>query len=259
MPSVKIEIPRKIGGVLHGVHYIRNSNGKKADPFIILCHGLTGDKTEVGRYPRAAERFQSVGYDCIIFDFSGSGENMREPVLLDRQIHDLEDVFEWTQNQGYKNVGVLGLSFGGLTALLTPLPNRKVQVFWAPAINMKRVFRENKGFLMRFYFFFHKRKVIEIPSSGGHPPIWLTPMLLKEVETLDPYPYLAKFTTPTLIIQGKTDTDVHVEDTRVAFNHMPKDDTHQMIEIDNCDHEFNGEKAELFIDYSIKWFDRFLK
>ena len=130
-------ISSKTGSDLHCVLYkceVDQHSEKKLDkhPILILCHGFTGDKYECGRFPELAKACNKEEIDALTFDFSGSGENNRIPIRLYNQFRDLESVYKWTQDQDYKRIAVLGLSFGGLTALGANLPGIITYIFWAP-------------------------------------------------------------------------------------------------------------------------------
>jgi len=121
MIEERVLIPNIVGNNLHGIHYIcsegEDRNKSVKPPIIIMCHGFLGDKYEWGRFPETAKSLNREGYDALIFDFSGYGENKREPVTLTKLANDLENVFNWVKNQGYSKIAVLGLSFGGLTSI----------------------------------------------------------------------------------------------------------------------------------------------
>nr|MDO8116396.1 alpha/beta fold hydrolase [Candidatus Sigynarchaeota archaeon] len=117
MVRQELDIPRRAGGTLKAVLFLAGSaSGKKGSNLVILCHGFSGDKYEWNRFPMAASSLNSEGHDALIFDFSGSGENPREPVTLSQQVRDLEDVHAWAVGQGYKKTATIGLSFGGITS-----------------------------------------------------------------------------------------------------------------------------------------------
>jgi alpha-beta hydrolase superfamily lysophospholipase len=46
-----------------------------SDGIIIMCHGLTADKSSLGRFDILAESFRLSGFNVLNFDFSGCGES----------------------------------------------------------------------------------------------------------------------------------------------------------------------------------------
>jgi len=194
-----LDIPRRTGGTLKAVHCTTGSSPSVA-PLVILCHGFTGDKYEWGRFPRAAEALEEVGFDALFFDFSGSGENLREVITLSKQVQDLEDVYAWAQAQGYTDISTIGLSFGGLTALVATLPGRVAAVFWAPAFYMHKIFWPAKFRFTRFLMHLRKRPIrIRATESG---PILADYSFVEDILHVNPDQHLANFATPALVVQG---------------------------------------------------------
>ncbi len=252
------DIPRRAGGTLNAVLFHAGSaSGKMPSNLVILCHGFSGDKYEWDRFPMTASSLNAEGYDALIFDFSGSGENPREPVTLTQQVRDLEDVHEWAVEQGYKHTATIGLSFGGITSLLAEMPTRVAAVFWAPGFFMKRVIGR-KIHLARFIMAL-TRKPIYRKSSGEHAPVIMGKSFFDDVLRIDPCPALASFTTPSLVIQGLADTDVRPALTREAVSHMPRDEHHELVEIDGATHNFAGEHLKAFISHTVGWLNKYMK
>ncbi|MFX1575058.1 MAG: alpha/beta hydrolase family protein [Promethearchaeota archaeon] len=249
----KILIPRSVGGNLHAVHFLSEKeysyliNSK--NPLIILCHGLTGDKYEWGRFNKTAEALNEEGIDAVLFDFSGSGENERELITLSKQAKDLEDVYKWTQNQGYKWIAVLGLSFGGLTALIASLPDVKTYIFWAPAFFIKDLFSAMTK---------NKEKTLSLPSSGDYEPIIIDYTFVEDLSGYDIESYLKNLRTPALIVQGTRDKSVQLSQTRKAFSIMPHDKNHNLSEIEKATHNFDGIYLDKFIKITITWIKKYI-
>ena len=101
------------------------------DKLVIFCHGGLGDRYEHGRFSYAAKKLVNEGYDCLLFDFSGAGENKRTPITNEKMIEDLEEVWKWGQCQ-YEVQTTVGLSIGGLISLIKTFQIDHVQYFGAP-------------------------------------------------------------------------------------------------------------------------------
>ena len=239
------------GSDLHSILYtcvddILEEDAEKP-PILIACHGFTGDKYECGHFPKTAKACNKEGIDVLIFDFSGSGENKRVPIRLYNQFEDLESVYKWVQGQNYKRIAVLGLSFGGLTALGANLPGIITYIFWAP------------------FFFLHTTEdrtdhfkdldkgPVEIPTSGEGEPVIIELSFMTDFAKFRVKSFLKKLERPTLIIQGTSDEEVPLEFTRRAFNFLPKLKDNKLIEIPNAPHNFEDDHLKEFIKHSIKW------
>ncbi len=104
------------GGTLSAVLHRASGKGKK---LVILCHGFTGTKVESGRlFVQTARAFREAGIDALRFDFWGSGESEGEfnQMTPNTQVRDALAVLSWGRRR-YGKVALLGLSFGGATAI----------------------------------------------------------------------------------------------------------------------------------------------
>lgn len=251
LTETKIIIASRTGCDLHGIHYQWNKETEKKR-ILIICHGFTGDKYEWGRFPKLAKSLNKEKIDALIFDFTGSGENERVPITLSKQIQDAESVYDWVKSKGYERIAILGLSFGGRTVLGANLPGIKTYVFWAPAIFIQSTEDQNDWFKDL------DNGPVKIPSSGDGEPIIIDRSFVTEFAKLRVKPLLKKLDSPTLILQGTSDESVPLELTRKAFQLLPKDKDHELIEIQNATHDFEGEHLIKFINYTVKWLKKYL-
>lgn len=120
-------------------------------PTIIYAHGFNGFK-DWGNFDLIAEQFLVSGFTFIKFNFSHNGTSPEQPEnFVDllafsennytRQLHDLEQVINWTQNicNPYqrcidrKRIGLIGHSMGGGISVLKTAEDRRIKalVTWA--------------------------------------------------------------------------------------------------------------------------------
>ena len=261
MTVQSILIKESNGSEIHADYYQISTNPEETG-IIIMCHGLPGERHEEGRFPKMSELCNAAGFDALCIDCRGSGENVREPLLLSKQVHDLEESYSWAQNLGYSRIGTLGLSFGGITSLMAQLPDRKCAVFWAPAFYAARGNRKRQG---NFRYSLKKRLLkithmqIKRKSSGHNQlPVLLTYDFFDEIDRVNVDPILADFEIPTLILQGTQDKTVFPMHTNEAFQKMPHDEDHQLIPIENAGHVFKSEQLDQVLQLSIEWFKKYL-
>ncbi len=245
MIEKRVLIQSTTGSDLHGIHYLHSKESKKTS-ILIMCHSFLGDKYENGRFPELAKTCNKVGFDGLIFDFTGSGENERVPITLFKQIDDLESVYKWVQNQGYGNIAVLGLSFGGLTALGANLPGIKTYIFWAPVLFLHTTDDQTDWFKDL------SKGPVEIPSTIEGRPVIIDLSFMTDFAKLRVKPHLKKLDYPVLIVQGTSDETVPYELTRKAFNFMPNN-KNKLVKIENATHDFEGEHLKEFIKHTIDW------
>jgi putative redox protein len=212
-----------------------------------MCHGFTGDKYEWGRFPKTAKVLNKKGYDVLIFDFSGSGENEREPVNLSKQATDIENVYTWVKNRGYSKIAVLGLSFGGQTVLKASLPGIITYIFWAPLLLLHTTGDQAD------WFKDIAKGPVEIPSSGEFEPIIIDMSFVTDMGQFRVKPALKKLYPPTLIVQGTKDDKVPLELTKKAFSMMPQDNNHKLVEVQDATHNFEEKYLQEFINETVSW------
>ena len=248
MEEERVLIPSRNDKKLHGVLYFAlEENTLDRPPILIMCHGFTGDKYECGRFPETAKVLNKEGYDALIFDFSGSGENKREPVNLSKQASDIEYVYEWVKNRGYSKIAVLGLSFGGQTVLKANLAGIITYIFWAPVLLL-----HTSGDQADWFKDIAKGPV-EIPSSGEFAPIIIDMSFVTDMGQFRVKPALKKLYPPTLIVQGTKDDKVPLELTKKAFSMMPQDNNHKLVEVQNATHDFKEIHLQEFIRETVNW------
>jgi len=249
-----INIPRSTNGNLNGLHFETGEPFEKT-PVVIMAHGFGGDQEEWGRFTKTAQEFNKAGFDVVTFDFSGSGKNPREPITLSKQVQDLKDVHYWVKSKEYIKINVLGLSFGGLTALDANLPELKSTVFWAPGFYLKRAIPKRYVFLM---YLLHKftNKTRSMPSANNE-PILINFDFMKELIHYDNNEKLANYFTPSIVIIGDKDESAIYERVLEAFHHMPQDENHKFVKIEGAGHDFKGANLDQFIENSINWLKKY--
>ena len=252
MEEKRVLIPSVNDNKLHGVLYFAlEENPLNRPPILIMCHGFTGDKYEGGRFPETAKALNKEGYDVLIFDFSGSGENKREPINVTKQANDLEGVCNWVKNQGYSKIAVLGLSFGGQTLLKASLSGIITYIFWAPFFLLHTTGDHSD------WFKDIAKGPVEIPTSGDGEPVIIDMSFMTEIAKFRVRPALKKLNLPTLVIQGTMDESIPLEMTKKAFNLMPQDENHKLVEVQDATHDFAEEHLEIFIRETVNWLKKY--
>ncbi|MHA1673131.1 MAG: alpha/beta hydrolase [Promethearchaeota archaeon] len=257
MQRTEIEIPSSRNSILKSTLYAPDSTTSTPD-IVILCHGFSGDQHEWGRFLATAEKFVEQGFSALTFDFSGSGKNVREPITIIKQKEDLETVIAWSQSQNpaYKKISIVGLSFGGLTALLAENLGRVTTVFWAPAFSIKKKI----GFIrflapfIRLSGKFHRE--IESPNNE---PLQMGADFLTTINRLNITKRLKNFKGSCLFLQGDNDTEILPKYSRKAFRLLSSKDQSQnqslreYHEIAGAGHSFKEEHLTQFIDLTLEW------
>lgn len=246
----KFLIKSSTGYDLHSILFLSTDN-TRSDSILIMCHGFTGDKFEWGRFPQMAKRCNEEGYDVLIFDFTGSGENKRVPITLSKQVQDVDSVYKWVKNEGYKAIAVLGLSLGGRTILGGNFPGIKAYVFWAPFIFMHTSGERDENFKDL------QKGPVKIPS-GEDGYVLIDVSFITDFAKFRIKPPLKKLNTPTLMVQGTADDSVPYEYTRKAFQMLPENENNKLVEIQDATHDFDGDYLTEFIENTVNWLKNYL-
>lgn len=249
MISKQLQIPIDAEGQVHGIIYKPEKEMKKEN-LIILCHGFQGDQQEWGRFPAMAQAITDHGWTALSFDFRGSGLNEREPITITKQISDLEHVYQWALEQGFSRISILGLSFGGLTALLANCPERLTTIFWAPAFFMDKILGFRKIILK--ILFRIRSKPLRLFSKNNS-PVWINSSFVETIEKLETEQILKEFENPCLILQGTKDKAARPRFTRLAYELLSKTSSQKYVEVPGAGHNFKNQQLQEFISHSIDW------
>jgi uncharacterized protein len=213
---------------------------------VILCHGFTGNKTEHMRlFVQTARALQKAGLNALRFDFMGSGDSSGEfnQMSPNTQIQDALDVLALARRR-YKKVALLGLSFGGGTAicasyLAKPRPDALLTWSSVPSFNGWRTTAPDG----------------EKPSAAN--PIFPGKRFYTDRPKVDvPQAYVA-LNIPRCQIQGDRD----IPGFREEFaSYCPKNDPLvRHLVVPGADHVFTTWKhRQLVIAESVRWLKKHL-
>ncbi len=227
------------GLLLTGIwHLPQKPTGK----VIILAHGLSVDKDEMGTFVVLSEYLQDHGFAVFRFDFRGRGESEGNSVdmTLTTEQRDLAAAVNFVVKNGYKQIGLLGASFGGGHAVFYTAKHQiklKALCLWNPVLNYDHTFLnpylpwiiDRKG---------HMKKDFQEKgwSTYKGSTFMIGKKLFDEMENNFPHVALKKITIPTVIIHGDKDTHVPYDDSKEYVTNLKNG---QFITVENSDHGFH--------------------
>ncbi len=184
--------------------FIPNILKNESHPLIIVCHGHGANK---GNVLFAAKLLHNNGYNVLLFDFRAHGESEGDFASLGwLEPNDLKGAIEYAKNRfNPKNIGVMGFSMGGTTAITTAGQTPEIRAVVA-----------DSAFADRF-------KLISKASRFPPPFAYLTPMFAQiqgmNMDENLPVNYAENITpNALLIIQGDQDNLVETEDAISLYN-----------------------------------------
>ena len=239
----EIEIEREGKKIEASLHSLKNER------IVVLAHGFTSNKDRE-RYVLMAEKLSGENIDFLRFNFGGSGNSYNTEIDIDKQVKDLKAVLKWVKERGYKKIGILGESLGGLVTLKSlPLEIDGI-VFWAPVTNSK-----TSTYIQR-----HPEVKEELDKNGrvvkkkdGREFI-LPKKYFEDRENVDAGELSKNLKVKALILHGDNDKLVDMEDSKIMANINNNLD----LEIIGGEGHKLAKKDEI-LEKTIKWFKKHLK
>lgn len=224
-----------------------------SDGIIIMCHGLTADKSSLGRFDIVAESFRLSGFNVLNFDFSGCGESDDDVISVKGEEDDLRSVIEFVRNKGYKKIALYGHSFGTLICLKAFSPEVVTMVLsGAVTDNVKYNWNEYyskeqlEELIQNGFFIFTDRTGRERKISNE---------ILLAFEQINQKEMLESITCPVLIIHPAAENDWEeqqlIKGSTKAMNFLPKGSRLEIVKGES--HSLSGYLDQL-IEIVGKWY-----
>ncbi len=256
----KIIFKNKSGLKLAGIWYVPK---EKTDKAVILAHGITADKDEFGIFVELAELFKNNGFAVFRFDFRGHGESEGKSVdmTLTGEMEDLEVALNEVKNRDYKNIGLLGASFGGGISTLFVSDYQtefKCLCLWNPTLNYHHCYLSPTKTSIRKF----KAHIKNDIAKQGWAYLYgntfkIGKALLEEMKYLFPYKALKKIGIPTVIIHGDKDSSVPYEDSQKYIQNLKG--IHEFVSIKGSGYGFHDEPySTQVINTTLKFFQKYL-
>ena len=222
---------------------------------IVLCHGITVDKDENGKFVDLTKKLCDVGFKVLRFDFRGHGESniSSEEMTITGEILDLEVSVQHMLDD-FSRIGLLGCSFGAEPAIYYTKkhPNIvKTLVLWNPVLDYEATFLRPELPWGKSIFneenlkMLEKKGFIQIPGKDFK----IGRKLVKEFSKYKPYLELQKISCPVLTIHGTKDTKVPYW---ISQKYGVPNNQSDFISVES-NHGF-GEYKEFVYDRTIEWF-----
>jgi len=216
-----------------------SDNGK----IVILSHGWCSNKDRE-RFFGLADRVYGAGYAFLRFDQTGSGESEGEEVTVENYIDDIKSSIRFVKEKGYKEIGLIGESLGGLASLQVFDKAIKAKVLYAPVThNQPQHFDaymddiNKQGFAIK-----HKdSKDFKIPKR-----------YIEERKAVNQKELLSKVEMPVLILHGEEDSRVPLENSERAMQYLPRGS--KLEAVPRAEHDL-VENYDRVINSTIKWFN----
>lgn len=182
---------------------------------VIMCHGIRGNKDECGAFTLLSEKLLGIDYSSFRFDFNGHGESEGKDLdmTITREIKDLESTVKMLEGKGYKDIILLGGSFGASIVSLFPFDKYdsvKAIVLWYGCLDYDyarfgNLFTEENMKIASKDGYYTSRSM----NTGEEFKFGYD--LFKETYKFKPYEYLIKCNLPKLFVHGDKDNALQYE------------------------------------------------
>jgi len=217
-----------------------------SDKVVLLCHGIRGDKNERGSFDILAKEIQKEGYSTIRIDFRAHGEStgVDYEMTISKEIEDVECVINFLKNKGYKEIIILGASFGASIISLvdySKFEEIKALILWYGALDNYDVLRtdnflseRNKEIALKDGFYSSHNKAGKLFRFGIP--------LFEEINIYKPKESIQKVNLPKLFVHGLADETVHYN---VSVEICSQCTNAKLELIQNGSHTFDTDKQSL--------------
>jgi pimeloyl-ACP methyl ester carboxylesterase len=192
---------------------------------VVLCHGFLSNKNSTTN--KALTRLLiEQGIATFRFDFFGQGdsEGPFEQITVDTAMSQALAALDLVRSKGYRRLGLIGSSFGGLVAILTATQRSDLVAVGlkCPVPDFPEMLRLEFGQagIDRW------KRTHEIPDvTGGTRPVRLSFAFYESCLLHDGYKAAEAITAPVSIIQGDQDEHVPLHQSHRLFDalHSKKD------------------------------------
>jgi len=178
---------------------------------VAFFHGFGGSKSSM---IEAAEAFNEMGYSALLVDFMGSGGSEGSQTTIGyEEAKNVTDVFNYLQKRGDKNIMLYGCSMGS-AAIMKAVAEKNVQptkiMLECPFATMS----EAVGVRLTS---------MKVPQYPFRPLLMFWGGVQNGFNAFshNPKDYAMQIDVPTLMMYGKRDIRVTLEETERIYNNLP--------------------------------------
>ncbi|MBS3137438.1 alpha/beta fold hydrolase [Candidatus Woesearchaeota archaeon] len=213
-------------------------NKKSSKDIVILCHGFTSDKNSAKNI-EITKRLNDVS--TFRFDFYAHGESdgALENITVSEGIDDILSAINYLKKLKYKNIGLLGSSYGGLCSIMAAAKAVKTDdiqylILVAPVSDWEDAKRKSQG---EQYLIDWQNKGYAYYQKADGNKIKLGLSLYKDFKNNIAYIIADKIKIPVLLAHGTEDRSVPFQQSSKLFKLLQCDK--QFVKITGGDHRFS--------------------
>lgn len=224
--------------------WIENRKSRKC---IILCHGFGTNKSDmVGFIPF----LYKAGYNLLIFDFRGHGENKSKYTSLGYfEVNDLLGAVNFALKKKISSIGVLGISMGAASGIIAAVKSSDIK-----AVVSDSAYTDLNS-IIRHY----AKKFYHLPYFPMVPAVKFVAQLRigAKYGNTNPLQNIRKLKIPVFIIHGEQDENIPVSNAKALYE--AANDPKQLLVVKNAFHvESHSAAQKKYESEVIKFFNKYL-
>ena len=223
----------------HRVASILTIPSEGTDAVAVLCHGFLSSKTS-STNNALTRLLVSHGIGTFCFDFFGQGESEGpfEQITTTMGVEQASTAIDLMRQKGYRHIGLMGSSFGGLVSILTAAQRTDLDclALKCPVVDFAEELRLEFGPEEMAQW----KATDTIPNiMGGPERIRLRYAFYDDAVRRIAYDPARSITAPTVIVQGDQDEHVPLHQSRRLFEALQVEKHFEMLP--GADHQFTQE------------------
>ncbi|OGM60230.1 hypothetical protein A2892_04270 [Candidatus Woesebacteria bacterium RIFCSPLOWO2_01_FULL_39_10b] len=232
----KVYFNNSKGDRLCGV--ISNPASDKSRPIVIMAHGFSTSKNS-DTYVSLSKNLDSHKISSFRFDFYGHGESEGkfEDVTVSEAVDDILQAIKYLKKQGYKKIGLMGGSFGGIASIMAASKSEKLYllVLKSPVSNYLEKEMETKSEKELEDW---KNLGYRNYESGDGRKLKLNYTFYEDFKNNDGFKAAPRIKTPTLIVHGDKDETVPYSQSVKTSKLIPNC---KLYTVKGANHHYDGE------------------
>ncbi len=236
--------------------FIVSEPTKGSGRVVVLCHGfMSSRESQTNRL--LTEKLLNADIATCRFDFYGHGTHKAsfQEMKLSHCLDQIDTVLSWMHNNAYAQIGLLGSSFGGLTALLSAAKHPQITTvaLKCPVSDYPPIWRALLGEAGMANWQADGLLSFATPEGRAR----LDYAFYEDLLGHETYEEALSIKAPVLIVHGDADQDVPFAQSQKLLEVLKSGAAPQaeLVAIAGADHQFTkSEDFEQMIDHIFKWF-----
>lgn len=220
---------------------LSNSTGDISRPIIIFVHGFSSNKN-TSNFVKLKDILDKDNIATFRFDVFGHGESEGkfEDITITEAVDDILQAIKFLQSKGYKRIGLLGSSFGGISSIMAASKTNDLFMLALKSPVSDYLEVEMNRFSEKDLEEWKKQGYRDYEDDGKILKLGYT--FVADFKNNDAYKAATQISIPAIIVHGDADKTVPVSQSIKISKIIPNC---KLVLIKGADHRYTeGDQAE---------------